>query len=131
MWRRITPPMQRNSDSHQQEQRNAGTTILPTQNTFITLEMQEKQEKQHSGQEGSKGAADQLNHTRNETFIVQQVQNNSSKYVTPIQQVTDKNRNKDSGFDLSLPHPKTPKFVDVILVLLLKLLEVWMGGVRR
>lgn len=39
VWRSVSPPMQRTSCSHRQEQGIAGISKLPTQNTFSKLEM--------------------------------------------------------------------------------------------
>ncbi|XP_069143353.1 uncharacterized protein [Solanum lycopersicum] len=82
VWRPVNSPAQKIS-SNQHEQEIAGISILPTQNSFTNLDLQEKQERQQAEQTGI-----------GETLI-------------------DSKTSKSTGIDLSLPSPKTPIIGDV------------------
>ncbi|XP_069146186.1 transcription activator MSS11-like [Solanum lycopersicum] len=113
VWRPVTPPMQGNNSSHQHEQGNTGISILPTQNIFTNLEVQEKQERQQAGQDGIKEAASQINQPNNKNLNDQPVKNNPNNHKPPHQQAAGSNKSKRTGIDLSLPIPKAPNFLNV------------------
>ncbi|XP_069146548.1 uncharacterized protein [Solanum lycopersicum] len=113
VWRPVTPPMQGNSSSQQHKQGVTGISILPTQNIFTNLEVQEKQERQQAGQSGIKEAASQINQPSNGNLNDQPAKNNPNNHKSPHQQTADSNKSKRTGIDLSLPIPKAPNIFNV------------------
>ena len=95
VWRPVTPPMQASNGNSQQEQKTSGINVLPTQNFFSHLEMQEIQDIHQTGRQIPK-----------ETIA------NSINQNANLQKI-EKNSKKIPGIDLSLPSPKTPILINV------------------
>ena len=108
VWRPVTAPLQHTNNNQQQEQSSTGNNIIPTQNNFSYLEMQEQQETQHTEQQGFREKANQEDHNTYEQGNDQPVGNKQNNLQTPNLQAAEDNKCKEPGIDLSLPNPRTP-----------------------
>ncbi|TMW83795.1 hypothetical protein EJD97_000707 [Solanum chilense] len=114
VWRPVTAPLQHTNNNQQQEQGITGNNIIPIQNNFSYLEMQEKQDTQHTEQQGFRKKANQEDHNTDEQWTDQPADNKQNKLQTPNKQAAEDNKCKKSGIDLSLPNPRTPNDFNAI-----------------